>query len=240
MKKNLSNTIIGSGFIAKSFYSHLDKLKKLNICLYAAGVSNSQSSNNQLLEKDKNRIIDFSKTHDQTKKLVYISTCSAEDPSRNQNPYVKNKLYIEKILSNSFDNFLIIRFPEVVGKNSNNTTLINFFYNNIKSKKKFEIWTKAKRNIIDIEDAVFLTLNFLENSNLNNTTINIANPFSYNVQDIVKNIESLINIKASYKLIDAGSDDWNIDISKISETIKNNKNIFGKNYLYKILKKYYF
>ena len=240
MKKNLSNTIIGSGFIAKSFYSHLDKLKKLNICLYAAGVSNSQSSNNQLLEKDKNRIIDFSKTHDQTKKLVYISTCSAEDPSRNQNPYVKNKLYIEKILSNSFDNFLIIRFPEVVGKNSNNTTLINFFYNNIKNKKKFEIWTKAKRNIIDIEDAVFLSLNFLENSNLNNTIINIANPFSYSVQDIVKNIESLVNIKANYKLIDQGSDDWNIDISKISEIIKNNKNIFGKNYLYKILKKYYF
>lgn len=240
MKKNLSDIIIGSGFIAKSFYSHLDRLKKLNICLYAAGVSNSQSSNNQLLEKDKNRIIEFSKTHDQSKKLVYISTCSVEDPSRNQNPYVKNKLYIEKVLQNSFNSFLIIRLPEVVGKNSNSTTLINFFYNKIKNKKEFEIWTQAKRNIIDIDDVVFLTLNFLENSNLNNTIINIANPFSYNAKEIVKNIEELVKIKANYKLIEEGSNDWSIDISKISEIIENNKNIFGKNYLYKILKKYYF
>ena len=237
MNKIFSDTIIGSGFIAKSFNNHVNELKKLNICLYAAGVSNSQSNNENLFSKDKNRIINLSKNFDQTKKLIYFSTCSIGDPSRNNNPYVKNKLYIENFLQKSFNKFLIIRFPEVVGKNSNKTTLINFLYNSIKNQTKFDIWTNAKRNIIDIEDAVFLTIKFIKNNPLNNTIINIANPFSYNVEDIVKNLELLSNTKADYNLINKGSNNWKIDISEI---IKNNTTIFGEDYLYKILKKYYF
>tara|TARA_B100000029_G_scaffold509958_1_gene600326 strand:- start:5455 stop:6177 length:723 start_codon:yes stop_codon:yes gene_type:complete len=240
MKKNLSETIIGSGFIAKSFNEQRYELEKLNICLYAAGVSNSQTNDENLLTKDKNRIIDFSKKFDKKKKLVYISTCSIEDPSRNKNSYVRNKKYIEGLLREMFDKFLIIRLPEVVGKNDNRTSLINFLNHSIKNKIKFDLWKKAKRNVIDIEDVVSIAMILLKRTTLSNTKINIANSINYKVSEIVKNLEILNATTADYNLIDKGEDNWHIDISEVSEIIKNNKIKFDQNYLHKVLKKYYF
>ena len=133
-----------------------------------------------------------------------------------------------------------MRLPEVVGKNENKATLINFLNNKIKNGEKFEIWSKAKRNIIDIDDAILLTINLLENKNLNNTIINVANPKSYFVTEIVKNFEKLYNMKANYNLVDRGQDNWHLDTNKILEISKKIKINFNENYLYKLLKKYYF
>ena len=169
-----------------------------------------------------------------------MRTCSIYDPSRNKNPYVKNKLYIESLIKEKFNKFLIIRLPEVVGKNDNKTSLVNFFYNNIKNNKKFEIWEKAKRNIIDIQDVVLLTIIFLKNHIKGNEIINIANPSQYIVREIVENLEKIINTKANYDLVSKGAENWQIDIPEISEIIKKNKINFGHNYLHKVLKKYYF
>ena len=232
--------IIGSGFIAKNFENYSDDLERLNICLYAAGISNSQTQDKNLLDKEKNKFIEFLKKFNQKKKLIYISTCSINDPSRNKNPYVVNKLYIEDLVQKNIKNFLIMRLPEVVGKNENKATLINFLNNKIKNGEKFEIWSKAKRNIIDIDDAILLTINLLENKNLNNTIINVANPKSYFVTEIVKNFEKLYNMKANYNLVDRGQDNWHLDTNKILEISKKIKINFNENYLYKLLKKYYF
>ena len=204
--------IIGSGFIAKNFENYNDDLERLNICLYAAGISNSQTQDKDLLDKEKNKFIEFLKKFHQKKKLIYISTCSINDPSRNKNPYVLNKLYIEDLVQKNIKNFLIMRLSEVVGKNENKVTLINFLNNKIKNGEKFEIWSKAKRNIIDIDDAILLIIHLLENKNLNNTIINVANPKSYFVTEIVKNFEKLNNVKANYNLVDRGQDNWHLDI----------------------------
>ena len=59
--------IIGSGFIAKKFENYNDDFKKLNICLYAAGISNSQTQDKNLLEKEKNKFSEFLKNYDQKK-----------------------------------------------------------------------------------------------------------------------------------------------------------------------------
>ena len=78
-------TIIGSGFLASNFKKHEGLFKKLNICVYAAGVSNSLCQDSGLFEKDKNRLANFSKQIDKKKTLLYFSTCSIDDPSRNNN-----------------------------------------------------------------------------------------------------------------------------------------------------------
>lgn len=236
----MNDMIIGSGFMAQNFHDQIQEIEKLNICLYAAGVSNSQTEDKILLTKDQNRIIDFSKKFDQEKKLVYISTCCINDPSRNKNPYTKNKLHIESFIKEKFKKYLIIRLPEVVGKSDNKTSLTNFLYHHIKNKKNFEVWSKTKRNIIDIQDVVLITMSVLKNRFLNNTIINIANSMNYKIREIVENLEKLTNIKANYNLVDKGDENWQIDISEISKIIKNNKINFNENYLYKTLKKYYF
>ena len=231
--------IIGSGFIAKNFENCSNELERLSVCLYAAGVSNSQIKDNDLLVKEKDRLIDFSKKFNQEKKLVYISTCSINDTSRNKTPYVKNKLEIENLIVEKFNKFLIIRFPEVVGKNDNSITLTNFLYHNIINQKKFEMWKNAKRNLIDIQDAILLTVNYLKNKK-SNKIVNIANPINCYVSEIVKNFEILSNIKANYNLVDKGYYNLHIDVSEISEIITNNQILFDQSYLHKILKKYYF
>jgi len=60
--------IIGSGFIAKNFENYNDDLERLNICLYAAGISNSQTQDKNLLDKEKNKFIEFLKKFNQKKK----------------------------------------------------------------------------------------------------------------------------------------------------------------------------
>tara|TARA_B100000586_G_scaffold56903_1_gene38923 strand:- start:820 stop:1005 length:186 start_codon:yes stop_codon:yes gene_type:complete len=59
--------IIGSGFIAKNFENYNDDLERLNICLYAAGISNSQTQDKNLLDKEKNKFIEFLKKFNQKK-----------------------------------------------------------------------------------------------------------------------------------------------------------------------------
>ena len=49
MNKNCPNTIIGSGFLAKNFGKYEELFKKMNICVYAAGVSNSLCKDRKLL-----------------------------------------------------------------------------------------------------------------------------------------------------------------------------------------------
>ena len=68
----------------------------------------------------------------------------------------------------------------------------------------------------------------------------IANPINNSVNEIVKNFVKLSDVKTNYTLIDKGRNDWQIDISEIPEIIKNEKIHFNKNYLYNVLKKYYF
>ena len=60
--------IIGSGFIAKNFENYSDDLERLNICLYVAGISNSQTQDKNLLDKEKNKFIEFFKRFNQKKK----------------------------------------------------------------------------------------------------------------------------------------------------------------------------
>ena len=231
--------IVGSGFIAKNFSHYKEELEKLAICLYAAGISNSQINDYNLLEKEKNRIIDFSKKFDKKKKLVYFSTCSIFDPSRNKSLYVKNKIYIENFIKENFNKFLILRLPEVVGRNDNNITLVNFIYQQVINKKKFEVWKKAKRNLIDIEDAVSLTMGCLK-KNIQNKTVNISNPIFCYATEIVKIFEELSKIKANFNLLDKGNDKWIVDTFEISAIIESQRIKFSENYLYEVIRKYYF
>ena len=76
-----STAIIGSGFIAKSFFNCL---KNTNIVIFVSGVSNSKCKNKYeykreflKLKKIKKKVSD--------KKIIYFSTCSILDQTRNKN-----------------------------------------------------------------------------------------------------------------------------------------------------------
>jgi len=235
--KRIANNIIGSGFLANQFRNHLKLIKKLNICIYASGVSNSLCKDKFELNKDYKKIKEFVKTIGD-KKLIYISSCSIFDPNRNKSSYIKNKLKIEKFIKKNFKYYVILRFPEIVGKNNNKNTLLNFLIYNISNSIKFTAFLNAKRNLLDVDDAIKISFFYLKFKK-DVKEINIINPKFFYVSSIIKLIEENLSIKAIYLKKKSKFVNWDIKSSINNNILKKTKIKFTNKYLLKIIRKYY-
>ena len=234
MKITTVSPIIGNGFIAKNFLKTKKNLIKSKTVLYTAGISNSKTINKKKLIREFLRIKSYLKNFDNKKKLIYISSFSVFDPQRNKSLYVKNKIKIEKFLQKKNINHLIIRLPEIIGKNKNKRTLVNFIFNRIKDGKNFDVWKNSLRNIVDIADAVKI-INKIIISGLNKKkTVNIISKYFYSPENIIKILEIKLNKKADYKYL-------YLKKRKLKKHkpyyVKSNSN--KENYLKKIINKYY-
>jgi nucleoside-diphosphate-sugar epimerase len=233
--------IIGSGFIAKNFKKKIIFIKKYRIAIYASGVSNSKSINKNNFLRERRKIISY-KNKINSLIFIYISTCSIFDPSRKNTAYVKHKLNMENVVKKNFNKFVIVRFPEVVGFNNNKNNLINFFYQKIINNSKFMLWMNSRRNIIDIDDAVKLCLNYIKkikDYKKIKLEINIANTMYVSVVNIVNIIQKLTLKKAIYNKIVFGNLHWKIKPLVSKRIIQMSSVIFNKYYLEKVLRKYY-
>ena len=229
MSRSIRKTIVGSGFIATKFKKNLRVYKKYNITIYASGISNSLEKNKKNLKKEINKIKEFLKSN--SNQIIYISTYSILDKSRKNKPYVKNKIIIENIIRRSANTYLIIRLPEIIGKNKNPNTLTNFFFEKINNKKSFILFKNTKRNILDIDDAVNKSTQLIKKYYKKQKTVNLLNRTFYKPEEIVKTFEKILKKKALYKK------------KKLSKNYFNLKNSFfinfNRNYLSKVLIKYY-
>ncbi len=225
--------IIGNGLIAKAFIN--DFLENKNTLIFASGVSNSQ--NNDLNEFSREKYLIQSNIKKGIK-FVYFSTCSIEDPLQTTSKYVQHKLHMESLIKQMSENFLIVRLPQVAGKSENQYTLLNYLFSMIKRGDLFNVFEKATRNIIDIDD-VKKILNYIICNNLaNNSVVNIASPIETPILDIVTIFEDIVGKKANYKLLKSGShcpvrNNLTIDVARQID-IK-----FDQTYLVKTLYKYY-
>ena len=86
--------IIGSGLIGRAF----NKLKHEfnDVCVYASGVSNSNSSDLFEFKRDHEQLLYFLSKYSKLRRFYYISTCSMYDFERHNSPYVKHKLNLVK------------------------------------------------------------------------------------------------------------------------------------------------
>lgn len=234
---NISSNIIGSGFLAKYFRKHNLFLKQNNLILYVSGVSNSLLKDKKKYNKDFNKVKKIKRTIKKNK-FIYISSCAIFDPARNSSRYIKNKVRIEKYIKKNFDNYKIIRLPELVGKSNNKSTLTNFFYNKIKKKQIINIFKNTKRNILDVEDAVKLVIFFLK-AKFKTNEINISNIYFYTPLKLVKTFEKLLNIKSEYVLLKKKKIFWKIKNFINKNTLKKNNIKINKDYLNKTIIKYY-
>ena len=229
MSRSIKKNIIGSGFIATRFKKNVKNYKRYNVAIYASGISNSLEKNKNNLKKEINKIWKFLKSN--TKQIIYISTYSVLDKSRKNKPYVKNKIKIEKIIKKSAKSYLIIRLPEIIGKNKNPNTLTNFFYKKIYNNKFFFLFENTKRNILDVDDAINKSTKLIKKYYKKRKTINLLNKTFYKPEEIVKTFEKILQKKALYK---------KKKLSKNSFNLRNSYFInFNKNYLIKVLRKYY-
>jgi len=225
--------IIGNGFIAKNF----SKIKLNNdIILFASGVSNSKckSKNEYKRELNKAKYI-FCKYP--KSKFIYFSSCSILDKSRNKNYYQRHKIKMEKYIKDNFNDYLIFRLPELIGKNKNKKTLINNFIEKIKSNKSIDTSKEAYRNIIDIKTAIFVIKYIIEN-NYNKRIFNIANTKMYSTLKILETLQKIYKKKAKIIFNNKynNKNKFKINLNYTNSIYKKLNVKFGKNYLYNKIK----
>jgi nucleoside-diphosphate-sugar epimerase len=123
--------IVGNGLIAKAFYDNY--ANRDDVLIFASGVSNSSNIDPKEFIREKTLLKSFLT---ERKKIVYFSTCSIEDPSLENSPYILHKLEMEELVKGVND-YLIFRLPQLAGKTDNPNTLLNFLYRKIKKSGIF-------------------------------------------------------------------------------------------------------
>lgn len=198
--------IIGNGIIANAVKSY----DADDTVFFASGVSNSLETRPSEFEREFS-LLKSAIEENKNRKLIYFSTLSIHDQSKQNSPYVLHKKAIEDYITTFSDHFLILRIGNIVGKGGNPNTLFNFLAAQINSNSKFTLHLKARRLLLDIEDiSRFLGSHCLD---IQNKTINLAFPYYYDLKEIVNAIEKKVHKKAHFSETDEG-DFYKIDFDK--------------------------
>jgi nucleoside-diphosphate-sugar epimerase len=227
--------LIGSGLLAKAFAP--DVSQRGDVCIYAAGVSNSSCIDAREFQRERQRLTDALAQSPQEATFVYFGTCSVGDPEARDTSYVQHKLAMEQLVSQR-SLHLNIRLPQVAGKTPNPHTLLNYLYARISRSEAFLLYRSAKRNIIDVDDVVTITKQLLADAAFRNITLNLANPTSYSMMDIVHTMERIVGKKAIYEFVERGSD-YPIDVAPIRSILDKAAVKFDGTYLDRVIGKYY-
>ena len=213
--------IVGSGMIATAF----GRVRGLRgTVLYAAGVSNSSCTRQSEFDRERARLTEALLNPGP---FIYVSTCSVEDK-----PYTHHKHAMEELVKARGD-YLIVRLPIVAGPTTNPHTLLNFLYSRVLRSEEFDLFTRARRNVIDVADAATI-LEWLVRNGARNETVNLAAPQDYGIGEIVKVFEQITGKKAVVNRIDAG-DSQDIDVRRIADADVD----FSGDYLGRVLRRYY-
>lgn len=227
--------IIGSGLLAQAFanaFSHRD-----DVCIYAAGVSNSSCIEGQEFLREQQCLVAALQQAKYANVFVYFGTCSATDSTMQSTAYIQHKLAMEQLVS-AHPRYLILRLPQIAGKTPNPHTLLNFLYTRISRSEGFKLWSKAKRNIIDVDDVAKLAYILIEDHSMRSLTLNIANTLNYSMVEIITEMERAVGKSAIYEVVERGSE-YSIDISAILPLLTKTQIEFDNSYLNRVICKYY-
>ncbi|WP_139420689.1 NAD-dependent epimerase/dehydratase family protein [Chryseobacterium mulctrae] len=224
--------IIGNGLIATLFKSQ----DKENVIFFASGVSNSLETRAEEFLREEN-LIKSTIAENKDKIFIYFSTCSIYDSSKTGSDYVLHKLKMEHLIKKSCHPFLILRISNAVGNGGNPNLLMNYIVRAVKNNETINVYTKATRNLIDVDDIKNITFDILENQALNRI-VNIAYNRNYSIIEIIEIVERFYNKKVDINLIKSGSG-YDINIPDV-ENYFNEYNLNNKElYIQNILRKYY-
>jgi nucleoside-diphosphate-sugar epimerase len=227
--------IIGSGLIARAFFPYRRALS--DICVYAAGISNSACNDSSEFLRDRERLQQAISVTRPLTLFIYFGTCSIADPSSQQSRYVAHKCELEELVR-ELDRYLVVRLPQVAGVTPNPHTILNYLYARISRSERFDLWRTATRNVIDVEDVTCIVLDLMLEERACRETINVASKVNSTMFEIVAAIEQVTGRRAIYDLVERGGA-YSIDISRIQASIRRCKIIFDETYLLRTIEKYY-
>jgi nucleoside-diphosphate-sugar epimerase len=225
--------IVGNGLLARAFTPHFAGDQQVTV--FASGVSNSSEIRPAQFERERELL---QASLDSKRRTIYFSTCSVHDSELAQSPYVQHKLEMEALVSRAARANCIFRLPQVVGQSDNPHTLTNYLYHQISTGARFQVWLNARRNLIDISDAVAIITDLVSSHQADGSIMNIACPFSVPVPELVRIFETVLNKKANFESVAAGAD-YTIDVRQAQLTAARLGIEFGANYVDNLIRKYY-
>ena len=225
--------IIGSGLLARAFASLFSGSRES--CVYAAGVSNSNCSDQREFDRERDRLMIAMEQHRLVDLFLYFGTCSANGSL--DSPYVQHKIKMEKTVA-EHPRYLILRLPQTAGKTENPHTLLNYIFTRIIRSERFQIWSNARRNIIDVDDVVKIAAGLALEEGVRRDCINVANFSDYSMSDVVTIMEKVVGKKALFDSLDKG-DTYPIDTQRIYRVAQRCSVEFGPEYLESVIRKYY-
>jgi nucleoside-diphosphate-sugar epimerase len=225
--------IVGSGLLARAFAPLFAGSKES--CVYAAGVSNSNCSDQREFDRERGRLMVAMEQHRLVDLFLYFGTCSANGSLNS--PYVQHKIEMEKIVA-EHPRYLILRLPQTAGKTENPHTLLNYIFTRIVRSERFQIWKNARRNIIDVDDVVRIAVDLALEEGVRRECINVANFSDYSMNDVVAIMEKVVAKKAIFDSLDKG-DAYHIDTQRTYKIAQRCGVVFGPNYLESVIRKYY-
>jgi glycosyltransferase involved in cell wall biosynthesis len=228
--------IIGNGSIANRFASygiHSDYL------VFAGSLHNSSITDGVKISEEEDAVRDaLDLANNKGLAFVYFSSCSIDNVSLKNSPYVSHKAKMEQMVRASSGNHLIFRLPQIIGLTSDEGGLFNELIKAVTQGDKFKLWQHAIRNFIDLDDVYSIVHEILSEKVCNNQTINVANPYPIPVIELVKLLERFFGKQGNYELSFQG-ESYPIDISAISNIAFRLNIDFGDKYLLTAIDKYY-
>ena len=202
--------LIGNGMMAKQFakYQH-----RKEVLIFASGVSNSKETQVSEFEREFN-LLQKAIYANPEKHFVYFGTSSMYDPVARHSPYVLHKLAMEQYVIENCKSYNIFRISQVIGR-ANNPTLVNFIVNNIIYDKEFDVWERATRNLIALDDVYKIIDYFLVNKINGNQIVNVANSHNISIVEFVRIVENTLGKNSKMKIVSKGFPFDKIDISLI-------------------------
>jgi nucleoside-diphosphate-sugar epimerase len=219
--------------LAKGFAKHKDL--ELPVCIFAAGVSNSNCTQLSEFQRESDFIDQVSAQLPSETCLVYFSSMTTKVSESQQN-YIAHKRRMEAKVRLR-EKHLIIRLGQVVGPSSNPSTLTNFLHTVILNGQAFDLWCGHSRNLLDLDDVVRATVDYLESGRPPSETVMLVNPVSHTIENIVQAFEYLTGRRALATRIDMPTIKFNVPddlaLHRLSPRIEVDF------YLERTLKKYY-
>jgi nucleoside-diphosphate-sugar epimerase len=223
--------IVGAGLIGKS----LSRIDTAGITVFASGVSNSRETDAKEFLREKS-LLESHLNGQSNSKLVYISTCSVNDPSESDSPYVLHKKLMEHLVLSHPDTH-IVRLPNVVGPDGNSNNLVNHFVKSIRSGETLTVQESARRYILGVDELAKLMEAFISLLPDTNRVIDFVPPISTSVLDVVHLIEKILETKTDISIVPGGSS-YPIDFSNTAKYSKLSEIEFLDGYVESVLKKW--
>lgn len=226
--------VIGSGTIANRFSDYSLQSRYL---VFAGNVHDSGLADERVFREEEALLRSALAEHAH-RTFLYFSTCSILDPEAARRPYARHKADMERLVQESARRHLILRLPQLLGLGDAPTSLVNHLVSAILGRTRFQLWGKAVRNLIDVDDVHEIVGELLAQGAHLNTVVNVASPVQTPVPDLVMEIEAFLGVPAEYELVDTGSP-LEIDISTIAPIIQALGLDFGPGHIAAALDKYY-